>query len=165
VRVNDTPPRDKTSQSLPQLAVAPNGRLDVLYYDRRSDSRNVMTEASLQSSYDEGESFSGRVPVSDKRFSSRIGSGGERGLPDMGSRSGLIATDSRAFAVWTDTRGGTRVSGKQDLARGVVAFSDPPRLSTEVEAGLRIAGIALILVGLGVLGAGLLRRGPSPRHS
>lgn len=156
-RVNDNRRGDKTSQSLPKLAIAPDGRLDVLYYDRRSDRRNVMTEVSLQSSHDEGESFSQRIPVSDKRFSSRIGYGSERGLPDLGSRSGLISTDSRAFAVWTDTRGGTRASGKQDLARGVVAFSDPPRLSEAAKYGLRGAGILLVLAGIGALMVHLAR--------
>jgi len=156
-RVNDTPRGDKTSQSLPKLAVAPNGRLDVLYYDRRSDRRDITTEVSLQSSHDGGESFSKRVPVSDRRFSSRIGYGSERDLPDLGSRSGLVSTKSRALAVWTDTRGGTPSSGKQDLARGVVAYSDPPRLSQGVKYALRVAGIALILAGLGVLAMRLLR--------
>ena len=157
-RVNDTRLRDATSQSLPKLAVAPNGRLDVLYYDRRADLRNVMTEMSLQSSHDGAESFGERIPVSDKRFSSRIGYGSERDLPDLGSRSGLISTDSRAFAVWTDTRGGTRASAKQDLARGVVAFSDPPRLSKAAKYGLRVGGILLVLAGLGALAAHLTRR-------
>lgn len=151
-RVNDTPRRDKTSQYMPALAVAPGGRLDVLYYDRRLDPRNVRTEVSLQSSQNEGEDFSPRVRVSDRAFDSRIGSGAERGLPDLGSRLGLLSTPSRAFAVWTDTRGGTRASGKQDLARGVVAFSDPPpRLSNGAELALRLGGIALILAGMALL--------------
>ncbi|MGH8574260.1 MAG: hypothetical protein ACREX8_17040, partial [Gammaproteobacteria bacterium] len=56
-RVNDTPERDGTSQYLPWLDVAPNGRLDVVYYDRRSDPKDVKNEVSLQSSFDHGESF------------------------------------------------------------------------------------------------------------
>lgn len=157
-RVNDTAPRDRTSQTLPKLAVAPDGRLDVIYYDRRSDPGNVMTEVSLQSSRDGGKSFGKRNPLSDKRFSSRIGYGSERDLPDLGSRLGLISTESRAFAVWTDTRGGTRASGKQDLARGVIAFSDPPRLSRTAKYGLRIAGILFVLAGIGALLAHLAGR-------
>lgn len=151
-RVNDTPQGDRTSQYLPTLAVAPDGRLDVLYYDRRLDRRNVQTEVSLQSSQDEGESFSRRVPVSDRSFDSRIGYGAERGLPDLGSRLGLLSTDTRALAVWTDTRGGTKASGKQDLARAVVAFSEqPPRLSEVAKLALRLGGGALALAGLTLL--------------
>ncbi|MGH2744800.1 MAG: sialidase family protein [Gammaproteobacteria bacterium] len=157
-RVNDTPQPDRTSQYLPKLAVAPDGRLDVLYYDRRLDPRNLRTEVSLQYSEDGGESFSRRVPVSDRNFDSRIGYGAERHLPDLGGRLGLLSTESRAFAVWTDTRGGTRASGKQDLARGVVALAEqPPRLSDAAKLALRLGGALLILAGVGLVAARVSR--------
>jgi hypothetical protein len=157
-RVNDTPPRDGTAQYLPALSVAPNGRLDVMYYDRRADRTNVLNEVSLQSSFDEGESFSDRVRLSDRAFSSRIGFGLERGLPDLGGRLGLLSTDSRAYGVWTDTRGGSVRTAKQDIARGLVGFNDPPRLSSGVETLLRIGGIALILLAGGALVAAVAQR-------
>jgi len=156
-RINDTPERDKTSQYLPKIAVAPDGRVDAVYYDRRADRGNVRNQVSLQSSSDEGDSFGKRVRLSDASFSSEIGYGNERDLPDLGSRLGLISTDSRAFAVWTDTRAGTVASNKQDIARGVVAFSDPPRLSKPVEYLLRFGGIALALLGLLMLALAVLR--------
>jgi hypothetical protein len=152
VRVNDTPKGDDTAQYLPKLSVAPDGRLDVLYYDRRADRTNVLNEVSLQASFDEGKTFMPRVKVSDRAFSSRIGFGLERGLPDLGSRLGLLSTDTRAYAVWTDTRGGSVRTAKQDIARGVVGFNDPPRLSSGLETALRIGGVVLILLG-GAVGA------------
>jgi hypothetical protein len=96
-RVNDTRPRDGTSQYLPELAVAPDGRLDVVYYDRRADTTNVLNEVSYQYSFDEGESFSRRIRLSDRPFSSRIGFGLERGMPDLGSRLGLVSDERRAY--------------------------------------------------------------------
>lgn len=158
-RVNDNRERDKTSQYLPKLSVAPDGRLDVAYYDRRADPADVQNEVSLQSSFDEGKSFIPRIRLSDRAFSSRIGEGAGRGLPDLGSRMGLVSTDSRAFAVWSDTRAGTPRSLKQDLARAVVAFNDPPRLSGVAEALLRYGGIVTVLLGVAVLVAfGLTRQ-------
>ena len=158
VRVNDTPLRDRTAQYLPKLSVAPDGRLDVMYYDRRADRTNVLNEVSLQSSFDDGKTFLPRVRLSDRAFSSRIGFGLERGLPDLGSRLGLLSTDSRAYGVWTDTRGGSLRTAKQDIARGVVAFNDPPRLSSGVKALLVAGGIALILGGLAVAATTAMRR-------
>jgi hypothetical protein len=158
VRVNDTPLRDRTAQYLPKLSVAPNGRLDVMYYDRRADRTNVLNEVSLQSSFDNGKTFLRRVRLSDRAFSSRIGFGLERGMADIGSRLGLISTDSRAYGVWTDTRGGSVRTAKQDLARGIAAFNDPPRLSSGAKTALTVGGIALILAGVGLLAALLLRR-------
>lgn len=148
VRVNDTRARDGTSQYRPKLAVAPDGRLDVLYYDRRADPRDRRTDVSLQTSSDGGATFSRRLRVTDRAFDSRIGTGSERGLPDLGSRIGLVSTDSRALAAWTDTRSGTEASNKQDIAFAEVAISDPVRLARPARDALRYGGLALVLAGL-----------------
>ncbi len=152
-RVNDTPRGDRTSQYLPKLAVAPNGRLDVVYYDRRRDPHNVQNEVSLQSSYDHGASFTKRTTLSQRPFDSRIGFGSDRGLPDLGSRLGLLSTKDRAFAVWTDTRAGTQASGKQDLARALIAITSPDKLSDPVKYPLGYGGALLSLAGLALLGS------------
>ena len=114
------------------------------------------SDLSFQSSSDGGKTFTPRLRLSDKPFSSRIGFGADRDLPDIGSRLGLLSTDTRSLAVWTDTRAGTEASYKQDLGQAVVAFSDPARLSDTLESLLRYGGIALALVGLLVLAGALL---------
>ena len=151
VRVNDTPAGDKTSQLLPRVGVAADGRVDVVYYDRRTDPRNVMSEVSLQSSFDGAKSFLPRLRLSDRRFDSRIAYGSERGIPDFGNRIGLLSTRDRALAVWTDSRGGTRASGKQDIARGLAAFRAPEDISSTLKALLRILAVALALAGIGLI--------------
>ena len=158
VRVNDTAASDDSSQLLPKLSVAPDGRLDVLYYDRRADPRDIQTEVSLQSSYDGAESFLPRLRVSDEAFDSRIGYGSERGMPDLGTRLGLISTPQRALGVWTDTRAGTPASGKQDLARGMAAFSPPEDLSTTLKTLLRVFGVLLALAGAALVAYAIGRR-------
>ena len=158
VQVNDTARHDDSSQLLPKLSVAPDGRLDVLYYDRRSDPQNVKTEVSLQSSYDSGKSFLPRLRLSDRPFDSRIGYGSERGMPDLGSRLGLMSTRERALGVWTDTRGGTRLSGKQDLARGLAAFSPPDDLPATLKTLLRVVGVLLALAGIALIVVTAARR-------
>ncbi len=204
-RVNDTPRGDATWQYLPKVSVSPDGRVDVVYYDRRADDAdvmdyaslpssldaggsftpalrlsgrpfdlptvsvspdgrfqvayqepppdppNVMNHVSLQSSFDEGRSFTPVLRLSSRAFDSRIGFGAKEGLPDLGSRLGLISTEQGALAVWTDTRAGTPETQKQDLAKAVAAMAEPEGLSEPVEAGLRYGGLALALGGLGVL--------------
>ncbi|MGH9153488.1 MAG: sialidase family protein [Acidimicrobiales bacterium] len=163
VRANDTPRGDGTSQYLPRLAVAPAGRLDVLYYDRRGDpAANVMNEVSLQSSFDGGRSFSSSVTVSDRPFSSLVGFGSERNLPDLGSRLALVSTDQRALAVWTDTRAGTEASRKQDLVRALVEISPPRRLAPALDWALRAGGVTAAATGLGVV---VVVSRPGPRRS
>ncbi len=157
VRVNDTRRRDGTSQYLPKLGVAPDGRLDVVYFDRRDDRSDLLNDVSLQSSFDEGDSFRKRIKLTDQAFSSRIGFGSERGMADLGSRLGLVSTNTVAYAVWPDTRAGTRRSGKQDIARGVVGVTNPERLPGWLESLLRYGGIALILLGAAVLALTVVR--------
>lgn len=162
-RVNDTPKRDGSSQYLPKLAVAPSGRLDVVYYDRRSDPGDVMNEVSLQSSFDHGRSFSERIDLSSRPFDSRIGYGSERKLPDLGSRLGLVANDSSARAVWTDTRAGSVDSNKQDLALAVVAFAEP--VARAAKYALQYGGTATMLAGLLVLGFSVRKQRASAGRS
>jgi hypothetical protein len=141
---------------LPALAVSPDGRLDVLYYDRGRDPADVMSTVGFQSSSDGGRTFGAPVVVSDRAFDSRIGFGSERGLPDLGSRLALLSSRVRALGMWTDTRAGTVGSGKQDITQAVVSFG----------AGTspwRIAGAAGALIGLLAMmvwaGVTLARRG------
>ncbi len=162
-RVNDTRPRDGTAQYLPKVAVAPDGRLDVLYYDRRADRRNLMNEVSLQSSFDHGRTFTPALRLSSRPFDSRIGFGAKEGLPDLGSRLALISGDRAALGLWTDTRAGTPATQKQDLAEAAVAVSDPVRLSAGARDALRYGGVAAGLAGLVLLGLALRAyRRPEP---
>ena len=157
-RVNDTPRRDGTAQYLPAIAAAPDGRLDVMYYDRRADRRNLRNGVSLQSSFDHGKTFGPALRLSSQSFDSRIGFGAKEGLPDLGSRLALVSDDRSALGVWTDTRGGTRATQKQDIARAVIAVSDPTRLSDGAESALRWGGLAAVIVGLGLIGLAVSRR-------
>jgi hypothetical protein len=162
VRVNDTRRRDGTAQYLPKLAVAPDGRLDVLYYDRRADRRNLLNQVSLQSSFDHGRTFTPAIGLSSRPSDSRIGFGAKEGLPDLGSRLALLSTDRAALGLWTDTRAGVPATQKQDLVEAAVAVSDPPRLSDAAKFALRYGGLLTGLVGLALLGLLLWRRRPAP---
>ena len=146
VRVNDTPRGDPTWQYLPALAVAPGGRVDVVYYDRRLGGRaNLRNEDSLQSSDDGGASFGPRLTLSSRSFDARIGAGSEQGLPDLGSRLALTSDRDGATAVWTDTRAGTDASHKQDLRTARVVVDECP--SGPGGIVLLVFGAVLLLAG------------------
>ena len=148
IRVNDTPAGDRSTQYLPKLAVAPNGRLDVAYYDRRNDRADRRNEVAVQSSFDGGRSFTPHVEVSGGAFDSRIGAGSERGLPDIGSRLGLVSEPASALAAWTDTRAGTVSSNKQDIAVARATVTRSGELSDSARHGLRYCAVALLLAAL-----------------
>ena len=158
-RVNDTKLHDGTAQYLPQLAVAPDGRLDVLYYDRRADPQDIENETSFQSSFDHGQTFTPSIRLSSRPSDSRIGFGAREGLPDLGSRLALISDNRAALGVWTDTRDGTPQTQKQDLAEAAVAIHNSSGLSSGLKNALRIFGILAGIAGLALLGLGLASAG------
>jgi hypothetical protein len=157
-RVNDTRPHDGTAQYLPKIEVAPNGRLDVLYYDRRADPNDVENQVSFQSSFNHGQTFRRAIRLSSRPSDSRIGFGAKEGLPDLGSRLALISDDHAALGVWTDTRAGTPQTQKQDLAEAVVAVRGASGLSDTVKDALGGLGAIAALAGVALVGLVLARQ-------
>lgn len=154
VRVNDNEPGDGTSQHLPQLAVAPDGRLDLLYYDRRRDTDDIVTEVSLQSSADGGRTFGVRRNLSDASFS-WPGPWNHWESPEQGSRLALISGEQEALAVWPDMRADTLGLGEQTLYFAAVRFEPAPRSAWVFPAPV---GLLLLAAGVAVLGTTLARR-------
>lgn len=134
-------PRDK-SQSLPAVAVAPDGRVDVVFYDRSKDPTDVLTEAVLASSWDGGRSFTIRA-VSDRNFDSRIGFGSLQGLPSLGQQLAVLSEADRALAFWADTRRGNIDTNTQDIGLAVVDVQEGRGRRWPLVA----VGIALVLAG------------------
>ena len=122
-----------------------------------------MNEVSLQSSFDAGRSFGPSLRLSSRPFDSRIGFAAKEGLPDLGSRLGLLSDDRGALGVWTDTRSGTPATQKQDIARGRVAFTSSAERSKANERRLRYGGLGLGVVGLALLAVWIRARGAQQR--
>ncbi|MBW3649768.1 MAG: glycoside hydrolase, partial [Actinobacteria bacterium] len=145
VRVNDNDVGDGTSQYLPRVAAAPDGRVDVLYLDRRRDrARDVMTDAYLATSTDRATSFAS-TRVSSRSFDSRVGPLVDPSIGvDFGSRLGLISTGDGAVATWTDSRVGTEDTGRQDIAAAAVRFTPAPPTPARMRTVLALLVISLL---------------------
>lgn len=158
VRVNDNPEKDGTSQYLPRVDVSPDGRVDVVFLDRRRDRADIMTDATLGWSHDDGDSFR-NARLSKKPFSSSIGPQPDPKFPvDFGSRLGLASGDERSLAAWTDTRLGTEDTGRQDVF--AAAFRAPAG-----QVGLSRAPVIAVLAAVALLAfAVLVATGRSARR-
>jgi hypothetical protein len=102
-------------QLLPAVAVSPEGRVDVAFYDRSRDRAGHLQEVVVASSEDGGRTFRWTV-VSDAAFDSRIGLGAQQGVPLQGDHLAVLSRDGDLLAFWADTTRGTLVSPVQDLA-------------------------------------------------
>lgn len=160
-RVNDNPKGDDTSQFLPRVDVSPNGRVDVLYLDRRRDKKNVLTDATLASSNDDGRSFR-NARLSSKSFDSHVGASAAPKFPvDFGSRLGLASSDGHSLAAWTDTRQGTTDTGRQDIFATAYEFPEARGGLARLPVIGALLVLALAFAGLAATGGATTRREPS----
>ena len=128
-------------QFLPVVGVSPQGRVDVVFYDRADNPEDVRAQVTMASSTDAGRTFR-TATISDAPFDTRIGFGSLQGIPVLGSRLAVHSGTDRSLAFWSDTSGGTIDTNVQDLAA----------VRVDIEAGRRRPALMLLgalLVGLG----------------
>lgn len=105
-----SPPPDASADThhTPEVAVAPDGRIDVAYYDDAPDGQQ---NTWLLSSSDGGATFGSPRRLSDLSSDEAI-------LVPLSAdvRIGLVSRDTGYIAAWADTRRGTLDSGKTDVA-------------------------------------------------
>lgn len=127
VDVTATVSRNRQSAWLPAVAVAPNGRVDVLYYQGHRNTGDNQVGAYLATSADGASGFTATM-ASATTFSSAIGpmTGPSYLPPDLGSRLGVLSDNAGALATWTDTRQGTADTGRQDIGIGTLTIGPEP---------------------------------------
>ncbi|HWG72776.1 MAG TPA: sialidase family protein, partial [Acidimicrobiales bacterium] len=101
------------SQIFPNIAVAPNGRVDIVYYDFTVPGGVETTY--LSSSTDGGNSFSTPRLISDAPSSIFVGSGFGVANGSFGGGRLVTSTDGATFTAWTDTRRGNHTNGQNDV--------------------------------------------------
>lgn len=152
VRVNDNPLGDGTSQYLPAVDVAPNGRIDVAFLDRRDDPDDHRMETTLAFSTDGGEAFH-NVQVSSETSDGRIGATVAEHIDiDFGTRMGVTSEAGSARAVWTDTRLAEHPDhGRQDIFTAEVALPAPPGGSLLASAAAFALAVTALLAAVWLL--------------
>ena len=149
VKVNNDPSGDMVNKDRPAVSIAPNGRVDILYYDRILDHRGTTADVFLSSSSNGGKSYPKVLRVSSQSSDRAVGPPGSpfNMEADFGTHISLLALKGQDVAVWTDTRSGTIDTGRQDLFSGVVAFPAANGLST-AQVAIGILGVILGMIGV-----------------
>ena len=118
LRVNQDALQNGKDQWFPFAAIAPDGRVDVMFYDRRDDPFNRLANVYLARSYDGGASWS-EVKVSSS-FSNM--NWAFEGGQFMGDYNGLaVGPDGTSYPFWTDARNGTPGTRQSDVFMGIVS--------------------------------------------
>lgn len=147
------------NHTYPGLSVAPDGRLDVAWYDGRLSSRPAgdpeeesgFTDIFYTSSGDGGRTFSPNVRISDRSADRSIGAWSN----NIGSAGpvGVASAADGAFFTWQDTRNGDAVNQAEDVYMASVGLRGRP-LDYVRSTSKGIPRLAVFLAG-GALGMGL----------
>lgn len=159
-RLNDDEVGNRRHQYLPRLALAPGGRVDAVFYDRRADPENLRNHVMLASSPDGGRTFAPNRRLSSDPSHSEVGPRylvpSAEGLVEFGSRLGLVSTDATTLAAWADTRNSDIDTAQQDIFATRVEHSAPAREGGGRTARLLVAGA--VVVAVAAVAATVLRR-------
>ena len=113
------PDRDATGSSRsPSISVAPNGRIDVVYYHTSpAPDRQAFDDVFWSYSIDGGVNFLSRQ-VNEAPIDRKRGYSGPAGAQkELGNHypPGVSSTDDAAYVVWSDTRAADDLTNSQDV--------------------------------------------------
>jgi photosystem II stability/assembly factor-like uncharacterized protein len=146
--INDDDPTQQFTNFYPQLGVAPNGRLDVVWEDNR-DQHDYHFQVRYSYSTDGGTTWSKNVQITDQPVNFALGVSFNS---DIRQPPGVASANQYATFGWADTRLGNDTTQTQDDFSTVAQFSALPARHSKVLpelaavfAGLGVAGLVIIL--------------------
>lgn len=173
VKMSDDRDADMFGQFFPNLSVAPNGRLDAVWWDTRSDPGTRSNDLYYAYSEDDGRTWSPNRRITDRSVDRRLGVWGAN--YDINSSPAVASTNALAIFGWDDTRNTDAAysenqrddpgGGLSDMYTAVAQFevvgaanNDTARIVLAAVVGLLVVGLIL----LGVAVAAKRRNGPPP---
>jgi hypothetical protein len=155
--INDDDPDKLFYSGIPQLSIAPDGRLDVAWFDTRSDPGVTANDVYYAYSADNGSSWSKNIRISDQSINRKIGVYAQNF--DLNGPPGIASTDEYALIAWDDTRNFDSVTQGQDIYASAVQFKDLESGTSSTAKYILAGVIGLLVVGaMFVLLALLVRR-------
>lgn len=157
----DIDPKELKGQFIPNLAIAPNGRVDVAWWDTRDDPGTRSNDVYYTYSTDNGKTWAKNARISDQSINRTYGVWGVN--YDMSSPPGIASTNEVAVFGWddtrfTDTKQGDSAAlggGTSDIFSAAVQFeavgggtSAAAKVALAAIVGLLVVGLVLLAVAL-----------------
>ncbi|HEX2118577.1 MAG TPA: sialidase family protein [Acidimicrobiales bacterium] len=148
VAINDDDPDNQYTSFYPQLDVAPNGRVDVVWQDNRGLT-DYLVEVRYTYSTDGGVTWAPNMGVTDQPIDFNRGISFDS---DLRQPPGVASTNSYAAIAWADPRFADDKSQTQDNFGVIAQFEPLPadesntgwKILAAVLGGLVLAGIVLL---------------------
>lgn len=153
--VNDDDPKEVFFSGLPHLQVAPNGRLDAVWFDTRDDPGLSSNDVYYAYSTDNGQTWSKNQRITDRTINRQVGP--FAGNFDLNGPPGLASTDAYALIGWDDTRFAEPLTDTQDIFVAAAQFREVS--GTNRAAVYALSGVVgLFGVGLALTAVALISR-------
>ncbi|MBW3547738.1 MAG: glycoside hydrolase [Actinobacteria bacterium] len=164
ITVNDDASSESTQHYDPGIAIAPNGRVDIAWYDFRNSPEpeklpeefappfNVggFTDVYYSASTDQGRTWEENVRVTDRIIDRRIGVWSNNVHSHY--NVGIASTDDTVYFAWQDSRAGDDVTNSEDIYFASLHRDSETAVtaSSGGEARPWAMGAAGLLLGMGV---------------
>jgi hypothetical protein len=145
----------------PNISLAPNGRIDVVWLDNRNSPIPAGTTTSPGVTYvghqdvwwsyslDEGRTFSESIRITDRIIDRRYGIW--QGNADIHGPTGITSTDDAVYFTWQDSRAGTHEGSADDTYfASVHLYGTPLAVGTQDTEDEGVP--APVLIGAGLAG-------------
>jgi hypothetical protein len=158
----------KANQYEPGIAIAPNGRVDVAWYDFRNSPGGLLTSTGhsgdkgfsdvyYASSGDQGRTFGRPTRVNDRSIDRSRGVWSNN--IDSKFNVGIASTDDAVFFAWQDTRNAIGSTDAEDVYAATLSLTGAEAVVREEGVpGWTLLATAMLGLGLGVVIAYLVSR-------
>lgn len=170
VVVNDSAATANVQALHPNLSVAPNGRLDIVWMDsRNSPIPPSATYAGHQDVYytyslDGGRTFAENIKITDRIIDRRFGIW--QGNADIHGPTGIFSTDDTVYFTWQDSRAGTSTGSADDTYFASLRMNGPLLAAAQEKEDSGVPRPVLIGAGLAIgMGLAMLVVFPVGRRS
>lgn len=151
----------------PNISVAPNGRLDVVWYDQRHsptpevDGNQGFQDVYYRYSTDGGRTFSEEIKVTDRIIDRNYGIWSNN--YHIHAPIGIVSSDEAAYIAWQDSRNGvnTTYSADDTYFASVQLFGTPPAIDGGAGANRGVVFAGGLTLGMGlamIVAVGVIRR-------
>ncbi|MGH9223166.1 MAG: hypothetical protein ACRD2W_05145 [Acidimicrobiales bacterium] len=163
--ITDDSPNDFAGQYYPNIVVAPNGRVDIAFYDTRFDPGYRSNDVMYTYSNDNGTTWSKNTRITDQSIDRRIGVWSFN--YDITSPPSVGSANEYAVIGWDDTRHADASvqdnidlgGGLQDIYVADVQFQTVGGGASKVAKAIAAGVVGLLAVGLILLGAAYFAKG------
>jgi hypothetical protein len=162
--LSDDDPKNFGGQFFPNLSIAPNGRIDVAWWDTRDRQGLRATDVYYTYSNDDGKTWSKNQRITDQSVDRHYGIWGNN--YDIASAPGIASNNSYVVFGWDDTRNSDKTfadssavgGGLQDIYTADAQFAAVGGGASQTAKVLLAAVVGLLGVGLIVLLAAMVTR-------